>query len=599
MRGDSGQVRRKRQGWAGVIAALCGVMLAVSARAEVRLAQSDEVLQAALAAAARSLAMPEDATPGDTVAAARGDYARLVAVLYADGYYGPSVSITLGGREASGLSTLTPPGQVTPVVISVDQGPPFRFGQARVGPLPEGAVLPEEFQTGRTARSERIRAAAQIGLEAWRTASHAKADITRTDIVARHGAGQVDVDITIEPGPALRFGRLIVPENGSVRPERLRKITGLPVGEPYHPDEVRRSRARLVDTGAFNTVVLREAETPNPDGTLDYTLRVEDAPQRRLGFGAEVSSDEGLSVEAFWLHRNIFGGAERLRLSLDIDGIDGGGASDGVDYELGAVITVPGFRRPDDTLTIGTRLQRLDEPTYLSDVFEIGVNRARKFDDRRSAALGIGYRAAETDDAFGARTFRHFIFTAEATYDGRDDTVAPRAGEYVGFEASPFLGVSGSASGFRMTGDLRGYRALGASTVVAARLQLGTVLGSGLDDTPPEFLFLSGGGGTVRGQDFQSLGVDLPAGRVGGRSFVGLSGEIRQSLGGNFGVVGFVDYGYVANGSDFAAGDDHAGIGIGARYATGLGALRVDLATQATGDTASGVFLYIGLGEAF
>jgi translocation and assembly module TamA len=125
------------------------------------------------------------------------------------------------------------------------------------------------------------------------------------------------------------------------------------------------------------------------------------------------------------------------------------------------------------------------------------------------------------------------------------------------------------------------------------------VLGPKIAETPPEFLFFSGGGGTVRGQDYQSLGVELPAGRVGGRSFVGLSAELRQSLGGNLGLAVFADYGYVADGSDFAGGDDHAGVGIGARYITGLGALRVDLGTQATGDTASDLFLYIGLGEAF
>ncbi len=584
---------------AGLIGA-GAVLLAVAAAAgDIRLARPDEDLQSKLQAAARVLALPEGATREDTVAAAQGDYARLVSVLYADGFYGPDLSITLAGREASEVSSLDPPAQISPVLIRVDQGPAFTFGRAQIGPLPDGVVLPEEFRSGRTARIARIRSAAQIAVDGWRTASHAKVAVTRTDITARHGAAKLDVDIGIEPGPALRFGRLVVPQDSAVRPERLRKIAGLPEGEPYSPDDLRRARERLVNTGAFNTVVMREAEMPNPGGTLDVRLGVEDAPQRRLGFGAEVSTDEGLSVEAFWLHRNIFGGAERLRLSLDIDGIDGSAANDGVDYEIGGVLTVPGFRRPDDTLTVGARAQRLDEPTYKSDVVEIGVSRYRQFNERLSAGIGAGLRRAETSDAFGDRTFQHVIFSGEGTYDARDDSIAPRAGHYVDFDVEPFLGLAGSKNGVRMAGDLRAYRALGERTVLAGRLQLGTVLGPRIAETPPEFLFLSGGGGTVRGQDFQSLGVELPAGRVGGRSFVGLSAELRQSFGGNLGLALFADYGYVASGSDFAGGADHAGVGLGARYITSLGALRLDVGTQATGDTASDVFLYIGLGEAF
>ncbi|MEP4199175.1 MAG: BamA/TamA family outer membrane protein [Aliishimia sp.] len=553
-------------------------------------------LQETLEATALVLSQDGEATNGDIVAAAQGDYQRLIAVLYGEGYFGPTISIKLAGREATSLSSLRAPAQVAPVTIRIEQGRQFRFGKAQVSPLPEGTELPEAFVTGRSAKTGRIRAAAQTGIEAWRAASHAKAELAGTDIAARHDVGKLDVDIRINPGPALRFGDLIVPEDSAVRAERLRKIAGLPVGAPYSPDELRRSRARLAETGAFRSVVIEEAEQPNADGTLDFTLAVEDATPRRVGFGAEVSSDEGVSLEAFWMHRNILGGGERLRFDLDIDGI---GGSTGVDYALGVTLTVPGFKRPDDTLTIGATAERLDEPTFNSDIATLFVNRSRRFNDHLTASIGAEFRSSHTTDVFGSRSFRHIVFDAEATLDKRDDKLAPRKGTYLQFGISPFVGVSGSESGLRLEGDLRGYYALGGSTVFAGRLQLGSVLGPTVPETPPEFLFLSGGGGTVRGQDYQALGVELPQGRVGGRSFVGLSAEVRQTLGGNFGLVGFFDYGFVADGSGFQDGNDHAGIGIGARYLTGLGALRVDIATQASGNSAEDIFLYIGLGEAF
>ena len=112
-----------------------------------------------------------------------------------------------------------------------------------------------------------------------------------------------------------------------------RRIAGLPEGEMFDPEDVDRSVDRLTRTGAFATVTLREAEVPNPDGTLDMELEVTDAKPRRFGFGAELSSLEGVTLSTFWLHRNLLGGAESLRVEGEVSGI--GGDSGGTDYRLG------------------------------------------------------------------------------------------------------------------------------------------------------------------------------------------------------------------------------------------------------------------------
>ena len=80
----------------------------------------------------------------------------------------------------------------------------------------------------------------------------------------------------------------------------------------------------------------------------------------------------------------------------------------------------------------------------------------------------------------------------------------------------------------------------------ALRLQLGSLVGGDLEETPPFYRFYSGGGGTVRGQDYQSLGVDLGGGdRSGGLSFAGVSAEIRGTVNDRLQLVGFYDWGYV------------------------------------------------------
>ncbi|MEM6276908.1 MAG: BamA/TamA family outer membrane protein [Pseudomonadota bacterium] len=541
----------------------------------------------------------EGATNADLVATARGDYERILAALYDEGYFGASVSIRMNGREAAGLSAFDAPATVTPIEIAVEVGSRFSFGRADISPRAPGSVASESFRPGATASTGAIRAAAGVAVEDWRAASHAKAQITGQAITARHNASELNVELTIVPGPALTFGQLVVPADASVRPERIRTIAGLPTGQPFTPDAVDKARARLVSTGTFSSVVAREAVNPNADGSLDIELELEAAPLRRLGFGAEISSNEGLSLEAFWLHRNIFGGAERLRFDASVSGI--AGDSGGIDYALSTLLSIPGFRRADDTLDISAAFERLDEPSFKESLFEIGARRARQVNENTEAGVYVGFRASESTDAFGTREFQHFIISVDANLDLRDDSLNPTSGYFVAAEVQPFIGFSGSETGVLLTGDARAYRALGERTVIAGRLQLGSIQGASVQGTPPDFLFFSGGGGSVRGQGFQSLGVPSGASTIGGQSFAGASLEVRREITDSIGVVGFFDYGYVAAEGDFSNGEDHAGIGLGVRYNTTLGPLRVDigipLGDASDPDTTYG--LYIGLGQSF
>ena len=106
----------------------------------------------------------------------------------------------------------------------------------------------------------------------------------------------------------------------------------------------------------------------------------------------------------------------------------------------------------------------------------------------------------------------------------------------------------------------------------------------------------------MRGHDYQSLGVDVGLDELaGGRSFLGLSAELRIRTEGALGYVGFVDAGYIGQ-EEFpdGSGEWHSGAGIGIRYDTGIGPIRVDFAVPVTGDDSDSNFqIYIGIGQSF
>ncbi|MBC7156121.1 MAG: BamA/TamA family outer membrane protein, partial [Rhodobacteraceae bacterium] len=125
--------------------------------------------------------------------------------------------------------------------------------------------------------------------------------------------------------------------------------------------------------------------------------------------------------------------------------------------------------------------------------------------------------------------------------------------------------------------------------------------GARLRETPRDMLFYSGGGGSVRGQPYQSLGVFVLRAdqKSGGRSFFATSGEVRLDVTEAIGLVGFVDAGFVSPDEFLSEGDWHSGAGLGLRYATPIGPIRLDVAAPVSGTTGEGVQIYVGIGQAF
>lgn len=571
---------------------------------------------------ARSGADDPDAPPvtaQDLFGAARSDYRNLLAALYDEGFYGPEISIRVNGREVAEISPFDLPDRVGSIDIVVVPGPRFTFGQAEVSPRPRAARAPRPivpgFATGETARASTVGAAANAGLREWRDEGHATAELSEQVAVADHPKSRLDVAIRIAPGPRLRFGELTIanPKNDrgeEISRKRIRQITGFPTGEIYSPEALREAVNRVQRTGVWRTVTVQQAEAPNPDGTLDYSMTLIEELPRRIGFGAEYSTSEGLTVNGFWLHRNIFGGAERLRISGEASNLGGDelGFDDqgGEDFRATVRLTRPGTFGPDNEAFLLGDVESVDDPDFkeFSVLFAAGLRRF--FSENLYAQFSAGLRFSDVDDAFGERQFYHVVFPSELEWDRRDDSGDPKSGFYLFWEAEPFVAADAdSQTGIFSEIDARSYLSFGArqGTTLAGRVILGNTVGSDLDATPPDYLFFSGGGGTVRGHEFQSLGIEQPGGRdSGGRSFLGLSGEIRQRVNDRIGVVGFVDVGYVD--ADPTIGDDaksQTGAGLGIRYATPVGPLRVDLGTPVSDedDRFRSVEVYIGIGQAF
>lgn len=538
----------------------------------------------------------------DLMAAARAEYGRLVSLLYEEGHYAPTVRVRIDGREAADISPLAPPARIDRITVEVELGPVFTFGRVEISPLAPGFALPDAVTPGQAARSTAVRAAVTAALDAWRAQGHALADVGAQDVAADHGAARLNLRITLTPGPQLRIGRVLPQGNERTRDERVQAIAGLTPGAMHDPAAIAAAETRLRRTGTFASVVLRTAERPNPDGTIDIEAHVDEALPRRLGFGVEVDSESGGRLSGFWLHRNLLGGAERLRLEASVDGI--GARTGGLGFALDARYTRPATLNRDTDLELGLNAVRLDEADYLADAFTAEAILRRRFSPSLSATAGISLRWETAAYSGLTADFGTLGLPISVTQDTRDQPLNATGGHYLMAEAMPYFGFGAAQSGVRLRFDARAYADAGSEgrVVFAARAQGGAILGPDLGATPRGFLFYSGGGGTVRGLPYQSLGANDGLSDSGGRGFAALSAEARLRVNENFSVVAFADAGAVSAGVFAGTSDWHAGGGLGVRYATPIGPLRLDLAAplrRNAGVVGDPLQIYLGIGQAF
>lgn len=590
-----------------LFAALIGMPAAALDRLDFQVATANEDLTDALRDASLLVSQQaqDQTNPQDLFAAARADYGRLLNALYARGHYSAVITIRIDGREAADIPSLDAPTAISQISVAVDPGPLFRFSQARIAPLAPETVLPPDFRVGQPAQSGAVGDALDTSIRAWRDAGHAKAVSASEDIVADHANATLAADLRLNPGPKLRFGSLTVEGEARMRERRIRKIAGLPEGEVFSERELDRAATRLRRTGIFSSVSLAEDDRITAPDLLGITATVVEQKPRRYSIGAEIASLDGLALTGYWLHRNLYGGGERLKIDGNITNI--GAGSSGVDYDLGITLDRPATLTPDTTAGLTLGLSHLDEIDYYADTVEVGLAFSHIFSETLTARAGITYDFQRGRDPGGEFEFRNLSLPIGVTWDRRDSQTDATNGFYLDAELKPFLGFGTTDSGGRMTFDGRAYRSLGepGRIVLAARAQAGAIVGADLLDTPRDELFFSGGGGTVRGQPYRSLGLAITRGfgpefLIGGTYFLAGSAEVRAKVTDRIGVVGFVDAGRIgAEGFFDDIGDWHAGAGLGLRYDTGFGPIRLDVAAPVGGNTGDGVQIYIGLGQSF
>ncbi|PTW61044.1 autotransporter secretion outer membrane protein TamA [Breoghania corrubedonensis] len=557
---------------------------------------------------------PPSGEPG-LIARALADQEQLIARLYGAARYGGTVKITVAGQPLTQVVNAgTFPhsaGKPVKVVVSIAAGPLFSFGQTSIRVAAGVETPPLDPVTfgllkGTPARSGTILDAESAIVATLKKRGYPFAKVLDREIVADHATRTVDVTLHAAPGPRTVFGSATVEGAKRTDTDFILQQAAIPEGAPYTPDTLRKAEKNLRDLGIFSSARVVEAKELDGDGHLPLTIEVSERKRSIIGGGASWSSTEGVGLEAYWRHRNLFGRAEQLAVEGSVGRLTNGGADD-LEYDAHVTFTKPGAFGPATSFssTVGARQEKPE--TYESRSVYGKVRATRDLSESLTAGLGSEISYAREEDALGAANYALFGVFGEITWDTRDNILDPTEGFRVSGTLEPAYDVEtgglmtfvkGSASAYRAVDDAKRF-------VLAGRVAAGSVIGASLTDIQPSRRFYVGGGGSVRGYAYRNVGprVNTSSGTetVGGLSFLEASAEARIKVTDTIGVVPFVDVGaaYSNEIPDFSE-PLKVGAGVGLRYYTPIGPLRLDVAVPLDpGPDDPSFALYLGLSQAF
>jgi translocation and assembly module TamA len=523
---------------------------------------------------------------------AKGDLDRLQKVLRSEGYYAAEVRTKVNQK--------VDPVQVT---IEVAAGPLYVLADYAVryeDPAPRSEAQPGledlDLEIGMPAKASTILAAQRALLDSLGRRGYPLAKVLDRKTVVHHDVTTMTVSLSVDAGPFARFGDTTIEGLVGVERDYLRRLLAWSEAEPYDQDKVQRSRKALSDTGLFSSVQITPGSAVDPDGQLPMTVAVEEAKHRSIGFGAGYSTSEGLGGEVFWEHRNLFGRDEDLRLSLTAAEIE---------QVLDADFRKPGFLRPNQSLLIDGTLANRNTDAFDEQSARALVGLERRWLKNWRVTGGLSAEYSILEDEEGEETFQIFGVPWTASRDTRDDLLDPSRGTRLAVTLTPYAGRGDKNFLFGVaTADASAYYAVDEEErfVLAGRAKVGTITGEDRESVPANKRFYAGGGGSIRGFEFQSVGVlDADDDPLGGRSLLELNVEVRIRLTEDFGVVPFIDGGTVFDSPypDFDETLRFAG-GLGLRYFTGFGPLRLDVAVPINKRDRDDAFqFYVSLGQAF
>jgi translocation and assembly module TamA len=272
---------------------------------------------------------------------------------------------------------------------------------------------------------------------------------------------------------------------------------------------------------------------------------------------------------------------------------------------LSSLYTIP-MQGPDQrSFNFGANYRDSDTTTSQSRTFELVANETRLWHGwtrtigmhALSGTFTVGKRGGEADNTFGIEHGRSTLLYPEVSISRKsgDNPTFVRRGWSITLAARSTIGTLLSDARFsQLTADAKWIRAFAGRNRLILRGTAGYTSTDGFTDLPPQLRFFAGGDRSVRGYGYESIGPRNQYDRViGGPNLLVGSTEVEHYFTKNWGMAAFVDAGNAFSGTDYRP---KIGAGLGLRWLSPVGMVRVDLGVPVKNKDEHGVQLHLVIG---
>ena len=484
------------------------------------------------------------------------------------------------------------------IVFQVDAGPVYKMGE----------ILVEDIQTEKMHHVKAISKPVK-DKPAKETVVHQMGDtvlfwlkqhgypfpeIIDRVITVDSGTKRVNIHYQVDPGTKAYYGPVSVAGLTNVQDRYIYRMIPWQEGALYNIRQLKEFERDMLLAGIFSSVRISAEETNIVDEIMPIQMRFSERKHRTIRVGVNYRTDVGFGTRLQWENRNIFKQAERLELLLKATEIG---------YAQEGTFQKPGFINAAHSLVFKWRFAEDRPEAYVSKSGTAGVGIEREFGKERYGSLSIMNKYAQVEQLGQTDKYNLIGLPLFVDWNYSNDLLDPTEGGRWIAELTPYKNTLDEDLSFLKTFiEYRHYFSFDKLEMLtlAGRATLGMIFGAPRDSIPADERYYAGGGGSVRGYKYQSIGEQIDEQPIGGNSITEISVELRMKMNKHIGFVVFSDGGMVYEENTPTDLPWQWSAGLGARYYSPIGPFRCDLAFPLNPRDNDPAFqFYISLGQAF
>ena len=415
------------------------------------------------------------------------------------------------------------------------------------------------------------------------------------DAMVFHPDNTAVITINVKNSKNSKFNKITWSGLKKIQQDHLEKRIKFKSGDCFKLSKLNKSKLDLFQTGLIANVT--SILTRKKD-KIDVEFHVTERKHRTYKAGAGIDSDKGIYLTNGWEHRNFFGRGEKLEIGLELSKLY---------QKLEADLTFPEFLNDKQKLTLSGDITKEELDSFDSTSASVSAILDRKINEYFTISAGPKFKLSSIEENDNkSENFALLSTPISLNYDRRDDILNPTKGFLINISLEAFVDLYDTSTSFTKSSlnssFYHSFNRAKFKPIIALRTAIGSINGQNTDDIPADERFYAGGGGSVRGYEFQKLGVLDSGDPVGGRSFAEASIETRLRFSQDWGGVVFFDGGnsYDSRIPDIAD-DVRFAYGFGVRYYTDFAPMRFDIAFPLNGreDIDDAFQFYLSIGQAF